>query len=320
MPVKNNPDSTYGSKLLDMFFKLYREGKKHFKQDLANEFGCRPSSIQRIADVIEQFAGPHFETGIENRRKYYRISTKPCRISYGLDIEQIRALTLCKQLASASLPSYLLESIDDTIKTISLQLCSQDFPERSTGQHLPISFSPKGYIDYSNHQKIIEKLLKAAQEKRVCHVDYKKSRFADVQQYFYAPGRITSQSNALYAIGHETTTGKPEKGDPKYFAIHRIQELTLTDMVFDFEAADEGIDYFGLKFHEPKTFCIHFSRTASDYVMERVWSTEQKLEEQEDGSVILKIKTVSEPELMAWVRSFGEDAEVLIINKDSIKE
>lgn len=311
MPAKNNPDSTYGFKLLTMFFKFYREGEKHFKQDLATELRCRPSTIQRLADEIELFTCSNFETGIENRKKYYRISTQPYDPPYGIDLEQIRALTLCRQLATSTLPEHVLERIDDTIKTISLHLSGQDFSRRETGQHLPISFSPKGYIDYSKHQKIIDKLLKAAQEKRVCHVDYKKSRFADVQQYFYAPGRITSQSNALYAIGHETTTGKPEKGDPKNFAIHRIQELTLTDMVFDFEAADEGINYFGLKFHEPKTFRIHFSRTASDYVMERIWSAEQKLEEQEDGSVILEIKTVSEPELMAWVRSFGEDARLM---------
>ncbi|WP_163296193.1 YafY family protein [Desulfovibrio sp. JC022] len=311
MPRKNDPDTTYGYKLLTLFFKLYREGKKHFKQDLANEFDCRPSTIQRLADEIEFFTGSHFETGIENRKKYYRISTQPYRSPYGLELEQIRALTLCRQLAASTLPDHVLEGIDDTIKTISLHLSEQDFPNRSAGQCLPISFSPKGYIDYSSHNEIIDKLIRAAQEKRVCHVDYKKGRKSDIQQFFYAPGRITSQSNALYAIGHKTTTGTPEKGDPRNLVIHRIQSLTLTDIVFDFEAADQGTDYFGLKFHEPKTFRIHFSQAVSDFVMERIWSSEQRFEEQDDGSVILEIKTVSEPELMSWVRGFGKEANIL---------
>ncbi|MBI9113372.1 YafY family protein [Maridesulfovibrio ferrireducens] len=294
-----------------MFFKLYREGKKHFKQDLAEEFDCRPSTIQRLANEIERFAGSHFKTGLKNRRRYYSILTFSSQSSYGLDLEQIRSLTLCKQLASASLPDHILGGIEETIKNVSLQLCSQDFPNRSAGQDLPLYFSSKGYIDYSEHHETIDKILKASQKKLVCLIDYKKGRFEELQQIFFAPGRITSQSNALYAIGHKTTTGEPEKGDPRNLAVHRIKEVTLTDKIFDFDAADQEINYFGLKHHDLKKFRIHFSRSVSDFVMERIWSSEQNIEEQEDGTVILEIGTVSENELMAWVRGFGEEATIL---------
>ena len=49
---------------------------------------------------------------------------------------------------------------------------------------------------------------------------------------------------------------------------------------------------------------------AADYVSERIWSDSQKIEKQDDGSVVLQITTSSEPELMAWVRSFGEEASL----------
>lgn len=44
---------------------------------------------------------------------------------------------------------------------------------------------------------------------------------------------------------------------------------------------------------------------------ERIWATNQQIEDCEDGGLILTLTTRSEPELRAWVRSFG-DAAVLL--------
>ena len=49
----------------------------------------------------------------------------------------------------------------------------------------------------------------------------------------------------------------------------------------------------------------------ADYVRERIWATNQQIEDCEDGGLILTLTTRSEPELRAWVRSFG-DAAVLL--------
>lgn len=59
------------------------------------------------------------------------------------------------------------------------------------------------------------------------------------------------------------------------------------------------------------TFRIRFTAgKAAEYVRERIWAEAQKLEETPDGGVLLEITTRSEPELMAWVRSFGPEASV----------
>ena len=68
---------------------------------------------------------------------------------------------------------------------------------------------------------------------------------------------------------------------------------------------------FGLPWHEPRTFRIRVSPNAADYVRERIWATNQQIEDCEDGGLILTLATRSEPELRAWVRSFG-DAAVLL--------
>lgn len=69
---------------------------------------------------------------------------------------------------------------------------------------------------------------------------------------------------------------------------------------------------FGLPWHEPRVYRIRFRiERAAQYVRERIWSVRQKIVELPECSVILEMTSCSEPEVIAWVRSFGEDAELL---------
>lgn len=68
----------------------------------------------------------------------------------------------------------------------------------------------------------------------------------------------------------------------------------------------------GIIWHEPKTFRIRFGPgSVGGYFSERTWSDAQKFLLQEDDSLILERTTKSKVELKAWVRSFGEDTELL---------
>lgn len=101
---------------------------------------------------------------------------------------------------------------------------------------------------------------------------------------------------------------------PKYRKkkIFRIKDVTLTDKRICFDIPEVEPGTFGLPWHEPRTFQIRFKPgKASDYVRERIWADRQTLEELDDGGVMLEITTRSEPELRAWVRSFGDEAKLL---------
>lgn len=96
------------------------------------------------------------------------------------------------------------------------------------------------------------------------------------------------------------------------YAVHRILSIETSDSRFTGDMPEDNPGLFGLPWHEPKTFFIRFSQgKVSDYVRERVWSDSQKLYTLPDTSVLLEITTCSEPELMAWLRSYGEDAELV---------
>jgi hypothetical protein len=312
MPSKIDPDSTPGVKLLRMFRKLMLDGRRHFQVDLADELQCSPQTVIRMAGEIEAVIGASLESGLENRRRWYQIKTIS-RSRLGLDFEELRYLSVCRDLAASSLPEQVRVRVDDTIFNLSMLMADQGFAEREKAQKAQFTFFSKGRIDYTPHFEHIEKLLQAAEEKRICLVRYKAAGKREDKEHRFAPGRMVSMSNALYVIGAGVTENFREMRHLTNLAIHRITDVTLTERNFAFAMPEAEPNAFGLPWHKPRTFRIRFKpgKTA-DYVRERIWAEEQKIEDTEDGGVLLELTTRSEPELRAWVRSFGEEAELRV--------
>ena len=199
--------------------------------------------------------------------------------------------------------------VDDTIFNLSLLLSDQAYAVREQAQQPQLAFFAKGRIDYTPHFPVIEKLSRAAEERRVVLVQYKASGRSESKEHRFAPGRMVSMNGALYVLGAGLTENFREIRHLTNLAVHRISDVTLTDRTHKFTLPAPEPGAFGLPWHDPKTFRIRFTPgKAADYVRERIWADEQKMEDMEDGGVLLEITTRSEPELMAWVRSFGEEA------------
>ena len=119
-------------------------------------------------------------------------------------------------------------------------------------------------------------------------------------------------NGAIYALGSDLEDDELTVRRIVSLAVHRIQDVVLTDQVSTAAVPEPSPGMFGLPWHEPRRFRIRFAAgRVADYVRERIWADEQRLEDLPDGGVLLEITTCSEPELHAWVRSFGDSAELL---------
>jgi predicted DNA-binding transcriptional regulator YafY len=310
MPHKINPDVTAGAKLLQMFRKLMLDGRRHFQRDLADEFQCSPQTIARMAAEIESVIGLSLETALDNRRRYYQIRGIS-RTRLGLEFEEVRYLSICRDLAANLLPEKVIKRVSGSIFELSLLMTDQAYADRARAQKPQLLFFSKGRIDYTPHQATLDKLMRAADEKLVCLVNYRASGKERPREHRFAPRRLVSLNNALYALG----LGLAEDFSLRHLtnlAVHRVAGLTLTDRRCTVEAPEADPGAFGLPWHEPKKFRIQFAPgQPADYVRERIWAEEQHFEELADGGLILEVVTRSEPELMAWVRSFGDKAWLL---------
>ena len=293
-----------------MFRLLLLDGRRHFQLDLAREYECSPQSIARMAGVIEDVIGISLESGIDQRKKYYQIRSINRRM-LPLDYEELRYLSICRDLAGHLLPEEAAKRVDNTIFNLSLLMADQAYANRENIQKSQVTFFRKWHIDYSPHQAVIERLLLGIEEKRVCLVHYKAAGKESAREHRIVPGSLISQSNALYLLGAKVTP-RNQFQTLTNMAVHRIQEVDLTDKRSDIEMPQTDPGLFGLPWHEPRKVRIQFKAgKAANYVRERLWSTEQTIEELEDGGIVLEILSQSDEELMSFVRSFGENAKLL---------
>ena len=310
MPHKLNADKTAGQKLLEMFRKLMVEGRRHFQIELARDYGCSPQTIGRMAAEIESVIGPNLESGLEGRKRYYQIRSLHRRM-LPLEYEELRYLSICRDLAAPILPEGVARRVDNTLLNLSVLMADQNYADREKVQKGQVSFFRKGHIDYSPHQAVIERLLQAIEERRVSIVHYKAAGKEAVREHRVVPASLVSQNSALYLLG-ALVTPRNEFKNLTNLAVHRIQEVDLTDKKSDIPLpkADPGL--FGLPWHAPRKVRIEFKAgKAADYVRERMWSSHQKIKNRPDGGLVLEILSQSDEELMSFVRSFGENARLL---------
>lgn len=298
-----------GDKLLALYQRLTLDGRKHFQSDIARDLGCSTQTVVRLIAVIERNLGrdAYVENGLESRRRYYRLRSRSEEKSLGFSFEELHYLAACRDVAVQFLPESVVDRISNTITALALHLAEGMPP--TNGQ--PIGFRSKGFIDYSPHFQTITTLRKAIEARQVCRIAYRARGRQVVSVYRYAPGRIVAMNGTLYAQGYRMTDDSVLPDRPTTFSIHRVTEVIPTGEYFRFNAADGEARTFGLGWHEPRRMKVRVDAEAADYVRDRVWSDDQIVEDQDDGSLVLSVTTTSEKELNAWVSSFGGQAKIL---------
>ncbi len=303
-------DALPRDRLLTLYQRLTLDGRPHFQGELARELGCSPQTVTRLVDVVERHLGKdaEVERGLEGRRRTYRIRTRAEDKALGFPFEELRWLAIGRDIAAPILPPGVAERIDSTLAALALHLGEAG---GATATGAPIGFHAKGYIDYIPHLPTIAVLRQAVVKRQICRVLYRPSGEREPKTYRYAPGRVLAMSGTLYVQGYRMTDGSMLKERPTVFSVHRIAEVAPTGEYFRFNAAEQESRAFGLPWHEPKRVRIRVARDAVDYVRDRIWSEDQTIEDQDDGSIVLSVTTTSEKELNAWVWSFGGMATTL---------
>ncbi len=319
---KIDPDATYGSKLLRLFRRLVLKGGRHYQKDLADWLHCSKQTVIRLASEIESEIGTALESGIdEHKRRWYEVKTIS-RARLGLTCEEVRFLSICRDLAEPILPDQVKQRVDESLLNFSMLLSDAEYANRERLQGAPhYAFYNRGRIDYTQHFDAIEALTSLLDTHRICLLRYRAAGDHTCREHKFVPSRFVALNGALYVIGAITTDNFKKKRHLVSFAVHRIQEVTPIDRyaTFDIEEEGDSLDRFGLPWHEPREFVVKFNPGAvSDYIRERTWGDRQQLIELPNGGVELKIMTCSGPEVMSWVRSFGKSAE-LIKGDDTIK-
>jgi predicted DNA-binding transcriptional regulator YafY len=314
MPKKRDTYSSYGQKIISLFAKLLFSRQRHSLIELSRMLHCSKQTVMRLIDDIKMAYGVDIEESVENRRKYYqlkrRVGVDP---TLNLTESEISVLQMCRAFTEHLLGRQLFDEAAQALLKSQAHLPEK---QRVDSRHFA-SFIP-GSIDYTGHHQTIRRLIKAMDEKKICKITYKRIMADRAKTFFIKPLKVFSQKDTIYLHARMARyPGKPYK-EPDFdplLAIHRIKNLELTERSFEFPKNYDFEKFFNQNFgvikEEAFKVEVEFTGYATEYIAERIWSPDQKLIKKKDGTAKLKFSASSEPELISWVLSFGDEAKVV---------
>lgn len=313
MQPKQNPDCSYGEKLIRLFAKLLFTGRQYSLTELAQHLECSKQTVLRLIDEITSVYDVRIVDELRGNRKYFWIERtgryEPAAL---LSEHEHRTLQMCRAFTE-----HLLG--DDTYREMERAV-------EKSGGHLPAGVEAgdpvfgvvrTGVIDYSKYEGILRTLIDGMDSRRVCAIGY-RNLTADTTKHFHIkPLKIFAHRESVYV--HARLAKSPDKPykTPKYdplLALQRFTSASLTDVPFrrppnyDFEKVmNQG---FGVWTQKKFRAVLELTGWAAAFARERQWSPGQTLDAKGD-TTRLSFWATSEPEVVALALSFGSCAEVV---------
>lgn len=311
MPKKINDLSSYGQKLISLFARLLFSREKYSLTELAQFLSCSKQSVLRLIEDIQRSYKVEIEEFREGNRKYVRIK-KPAnhQISASLTGREIAVLQMCQAFAQHLLGAQQFEEASTALyKSQSL------LPQQETPLSCHFGAIQFGTIDYSPYYETIQKLIQAMNSGKICEISYQAIMEEEPKTFYIKPLKIFSHKDTVYLHARlAKAPGKPYV-EPEFdplLAIHRIKNVELTDRCFEFPADYNFEKFFNQQFGVIKEDAfeveVEFSGWSAKFVAERVWSPDQKIESLDEGRIRLTFSASSEPEVVSWLLSYGDEA------------
>lgn len=313
MPKKGS-ERTYGEKLITLFARLLFTRERHSLAGLSQTLDCSKQTVLRLIEDIERSYKAQIEWTMEGKRRFFRLKTLSQALpALNLTGMELHALYMCRSFAEHLLGGQFLEEATRALEKGHALLPKETI--LSSGHFA--SFRP-GTIDYTPHQDAIRTLIESMDQKRICKVSYKALLTKRAKTFYVKPYKIFSHHETIYL--HAGLAKKPGERyrEPDFdplLAVHRIVDVALTNRFFvvpeDYDFEETFNRNFGIIKEEAFEVEVEFSGFAAEFVAERIWSVDQKIQRLPDGKINLSFSASSEPELQAWVLSFGHEAKVI---------
>ena len=301
-------------RLLSLYSMLLFSPKAISLKELSSRMGCSKQTIIRDMNKLEASSFGKLVCEKQNRECFYRLERPGKLPKLSLDAGGLQQLALCRSFLMHILPK---DMQDRTEKT--LQCASAYMQNAMKVDYIGVENSKsvfKGAIDYTHLGKILELLIAAIHEHQVCRICYRAAVHGKKKTYCFAPKGLIAYHEALYVRGWVVF----DKGNviqkydqPTDLAVHRIIKVRSTTRSSDSlpdMACDDDMK-FGLIQGYFFNVKIWFDVSAATYVSERIWSVDQSIVRHQDGSLTLTMTCRSEVEVISWVLSFGDAAELL---------
>ncbi|NLV45735.1 MAG: WYL domain-containing protein [Candidatus Hydrogenedentes bacterium] len=313
MPSKKDPYANAAQKVIGLYALLLFTGRSYSLPQLAGLFHCSKQTVLRMVEQIETSHRLELETWYEGGRKWFRARPLARRPNVTLSVEDLQQLLLCRDIVWRLFPKPLGDKLTETIAKTAVLL--PNYEDRAEALDSVTHFQPKGIVDYSGSREILDTLLRAIRERRLCDIIYRAPEWPRARTLTVAPFRFIVFREGFYVrCRPEAALDPPDPVLDRTLAVHRMRKVVVKDRKFKpIPDADlPSSEAFGLAREAPFAVEVDFVPKAAVYVRERIWSGDQRIIDKPDGGITLRFTATSRPEVLAWVLSFGGEAELRV--------
>jgi len=181
-----------------------------------------------------------------------------------------------------------------------------------------------GQYDYSAYDKILMQIMHYISEKKWVKIAYHPLKdLNDVEEHICIFKSIFTYFGYLYVAAFDSK-------HKKYvvYAVHRIESIEQYDDIprvrvpkFDYERFIKN--RFGVYDGKPKRIELLVSPDYAHYFVGRFWHNSQKIVENADGSLTIKLNVPIVPDFISWLLSWGDAVKVIsprTLQKELVKK
>ncbi len=277
--------------------------------DLAQELEYHWRTVYRDLEALQLAGFPLFTDRVGGKNLWSILDSARQNIPIPLDLTEVMALYFSRGMMRVLKDTVFYESLESFFQKIKATLGAE------TIQYLEkieksFEIGSKPYKRYDQLRDVVDRISQATVDRKIIEIDYYTMSRKKKTRRKVAPYKIWFFDGAFYLVGN---CGMRE--DIRIFALDRIKTLQLTAETFempeDFKVEDFMQTSFGVFHGKPQNVRIRFAPEVAGYISEKTWHQTQKIEPQNDGSIIFKARVAGTDEIKFWLLSWGSKAQVL---------
>ena len=292
------------SRILEIVQLIAGAPRRYLRRDLAARYELSERMLQKDLVVIRH----GLSLSLKHSREGYYFEHMPHLPALQYTFSEALSLLLAVQAARQ------VSGINSSELAAAVARLEALFPSEFEPILRPIFTPPALTAERKHRQEMLMLLHKARLEQRKVKIVYEtSSRGGAISERVVRPYHLMPYVRSWQLIAYCERRDKV-----LMFKVVRIHKATLLDERYHIPPDFNLEDYLGMTWgllrgqaSEPQDIVLHFDAQAGRWVVEEYCHSSQKVEKQEDGSILLRLHVAITPEFINWLLYYGKRVKVL---------
>ena len=290
---------------LALLMEMARARRGVLLKQFAEKRGYPLRAVYRSRDVLVK-AGAPIQQNPESPARWQLMEGWLPPSVVGANRDELMALFVARQLA----PGLRNTVVGRSLEGLWSRLVSPGPQQAIPLAAMPLSIRALSAIDYGGHQRTIDALTHAIEQRHAVRIRY-RTPDATTSERVVEPGFLHWDGglDAMYVPSWCRL-----RAAIRVFAVHRIQviELLPTEPAHSVPGRRTIERAFRIWYRDTiERVTVEFAPRVAGEIRERTWHTSQQLTDRVDGGVTLQLELSAPEELERWLLGFGPDARVV---------